>query len=147
MKILYLCTGNSARSQMAEAFSRSLVPPSAPIEVFSAGTEPAGIHPETVAVMEEVGVDMSAQRSKSTGEVPFHEMDLVVTLCDSARSSCPAVPEGCRTIHWSLRDPASSQGSPEEVRRSFREVREDVLACVKRLMFELAMNHRRGSRG
>lgn len=140
MKILYLCTGNSARSQMAEAFSRSIIPSNAPIEVFSAGTEPAGLHPETVAVMEEVGVDMSAHRSKSTGEVPFDAMDIVVTLCDSASASCPVVPEGCRRIHWSLRDPASSKGSPEEVRRSFREVREDVLACVKRLMFELAMN-------
>jgi arsenate reductase len=93
--------------------------------------------------MEEVGVIMSGHRSKSTREVPFDSMDLVVTLCDSARGSCPALPAGCRGIHWSLRDPASVQGTPEEVRRAFREVREDVLACVKRLMFELAMNQRR----
>ncbi len=143
MKILYLCTGNSARSQMAEAFSRSIIPANAPLEVFSAGTEPAGLHPETVAVMQEVGVDMTGHRSKSTDEVPFDAMDIVVTLCDSALGACPAVPAGCRTIHWSLRDPASGGGSPEEVRRSFREVREDVLACVKRLMFELAMSRGR----
>ena len=138
MKILYLCTGNSARSQMAEAFTRSMLPPNAPIEVFSAGTHPKGVHAETVAVMKEAGVDTSGFRSKTVAEVPFDSIDLVVTLCDDARRSCPAPPSGARRIHWGLKDPAEAGGSPEEIRQAFRDTRDEVLTCVKRLLFELA---------
>jgi len=138
MKILYLCTGNSARSQMAEAFTRSMLPHGAPIEVFSAGTAPSGLHPETAAVMGEAGVDMSGYRSKPMSDVPFDSIDLVVTLCDDARRSCPAPPSGARRIHWGLKDPTEAAGSPEQVRQAFRDTRDEVLTCVKRLMFELA---------
>jgi arsenate reductase (thioredoxin) len=138
MKLLYLCTGNSARSLMAEAFTRSLLPAGAPIEVFSAGTEPRGIHPETMAVMQEAGVDMSPFRSKAITEVPFDAIDLVVTLCDDAKRSCPSPPAGAHKIHWGLRDPAAVTGDPEQVHEAFRAVRDEVRACVKRLMFELA---------
>ena len=138
MKILYLCTGNSARSQMAEAFTRSMLPGNAPIEVFSAGVSPVPIHPETIAVMKEAGIDLSGAVSKSIDKVPFDTIDLVITLCDDARRSCPAPPIGAHRIHWGLKDPADASGSPEEVRAVFRATRDEVLTCVKRLMFELA---------
>lgn len=142
MRILYLCTGNSARSQMAEAFTRALLPASAGIEVFSAGTRPAGIRSETVAVMREAGLDLSGQRSKGIGEVPLDSMDLVITLCDDARRSCPTPPAGAKRLHWRLRDPAAAPGGPEEVHEQFRAVRDEVRACVKNLLFEIARSRR-----
>jgi arsenate reductase len=138
MKILSLCTGNSARSQMAEAFTKALLPAGVGIEVFSAGTHPVGIHPETSAVMKEAGIDLSGHRSKGIDEVPFDAIDLVVTLCDDARQSCPAPPPSARRIHWGLRDPAAASGGSDEIRSQFRAVRDEVLTCVKRLLFELA---------
>lgn len=138
MRILFLCTGNSARSLMAEAFARTLLPAAAPVQVYSAGTHPKGVHPMTLAVMQEAGVDMSAARSKSIAEVPFDAIDLVVTLCDDARATCPAPPAGARRIHWGLRDPAAAAGTPGEVRDAFRASRDEILTCVKRLVFELA---------
>lgn len=138
MKILYLCTGNSARSLMAEAFTKEMIPKEAPIEVFSAGTHPKGIHPETASVMTEAGIDMAPYRSKSIAEIPWDSIDLVVTLCDDARRSCPAPPPGVHRIHWGLQDPAAATGTPDQIRESFRAVRDEVRTCVKRLMFELA---------
>jgi len=138
MKILYLCTGNSARSQMAEAFTRSMLPENAPIEVYSAGTHPTVIHPETIEVMKEAGLDLSACKAKPVTAVPFDSIDLVVTLCDDARRGCPTPPSGARRLHWGLKDPAAFPGSGELVRQSFRDTRDEVLTCVKRLMFELA---------
>lgn len=137
MKILFLCTGNAARSLMAEAFMRSLLPPVAPIEVFSAGTHPKGVHPTTAATLREVGIDTTPLRSKGIAQVPFAEMDVVVTLCDDARSACPATPPQARRIHWGLRDPATATGTPEES-DVFAAVRDEILTCVKRLLFELA---------
>ena len=138
MKILYLCTGNSARSLMAEAFTKEMIPKEAPIEVFSAGTHPAGIHPETITVMKEAGIDMAPYRSKPITEIPWDAIDLVVTLCDDARRSCPAPPPGAHRIHWGLQDPAAATGTPGQIHESFRAVRDEVRTCVKRLMFELA---------
>ncbi len=122
---------------MAEAFTRALIPPSAPVEVFSAGTQPAGMHDDTRAVLEEAGVAVDGLRSKGIDEVPFDDMDLVVTLCDEARQACPAPPAGARRVHWGLRDPAQ-ETDPARRREAFRAVRDEVRTCVKRLMFELA---------
>ena len=129
---------SSDLSQMAEAFTRSMLPANAPIEVFSAGVDPVPINSETVAVMKEAGIDMKDATSKSIDQVPFDTIDLVITLCDDARRSCPAPPIGAHRIHWGLKDPAEAAGSPEEVRAAFRATRDEVLTCVKRLMFELA---------
>ena len=137
MNILFLCTHNSARSIMAEAFARSIVPAGAGVKVYSAGTDPAGIHPETVAVMNEAGIDISGLRSRAVAEVPFDTMDLVVTLCDGARQACPAPPAGARVLHWGLSDPAA-ETDPAQIRERFRGVRDEVRTCVRRLMFELA---------
>lgn len=137
MKILYLCTHNSARSIMAEGFTRALIPHGVDVEIYSAGTDPKGIHPETVAVMMEAGIDVAGLRSRSVEEVPFDAMDLVVTLCDDARKSCPAPPRGARLLHWGLRDPAAEPDTAQ-IREAFRAVRDEVRTCVRRLMFELA---------
>ena len=137
MKILYLCTHNSARSIMAEAFTRSLLPEGTGVEIYSAGTDPAGIHPETAAVMKEAGIDVTGMRSRAVTEVPFATTDIVVTLCDNARASCPAPPKGARRLHWALRDPAE-ETDPGQIREAFRAVRDEVRTCVRRLMFELA---------
>ena len=142
MTVLYLCTGNAARSQMAEAFTKALLPPGAPVEVFSAGTEPRGVHPETIAVMQEAGVDLAAARSKGLEDVPMDRIDLVVTLCGDARDRCPAFPRPVRRLHWGLRDPAAAGGSPEQVRAAFRATRDEILTCVKRFLFELATDRR-----
>lgn len=146
MKLLYLCTGNSARSIMAEAFTKSMLPGNAGVEVFSAGVRPAGIHPLTAQVMKETGIDLEGSRSKSIDEVPFNEMDVVVTLCDHARQTCPTPPAGARSIHWALQDPAS-ESRPDHALETFRRIREQVRAYVRQLLFDLATNPalRRGS--
>ena len=116
--VLFLCTGNSARSIMAEAITRSMLPAGAPIEVFSAGTAPKGVHPETEAVLREAGVETAGLRSKGLGDVPFGSADVVVTLCGEARDACPAPPAGARQIHWALRDPSAATGGAAEVRET-----------------------------
>jgi arsenate reductase len=140
MNIVFVCTGNSARSILAEALARSLTPAGVPVRFWSAGTAPRGVHPETIAVLEEAGVDTSGLASRSLDQVPYGEAGLVVTLCDSARDACPLPPEGARHIHWGLRDPADPAIPEAERRAAFRKTREEVLTCVKRLLFELAMD-------
>lgn len=138
MKILFLCTGNAARSLMAEVLAKSLVPSSAPLEFFSAGTHPAGVHPLTIETLREAGIAVDGLTSKGIDAVPFDAMDLVITLCDDARDACPAPPAGARRIHWGLRDPAGPGISDAERPAAFRAAREEVRTCVKRLLFELA---------
>ena len=140
MNILFLCTGNSARSLMAEAIARSLAPASAPLAFFSAGTSPRGIHPLTAAVLSEAGLDISQLASKGIEAVPFDSMNLVITLCDDARQACPAPPAGARHLHWGLRDPSAPDIPEARREEAFRAAREEVRTCVKRLMFELAMD-------
>jgi arsenate reductase (thioredoxin) len=135
MRVLFLCTGNSVRSQMAEALLRQIG--GGRFEVFSAGVTPAGIHPMTLRVLEEEGLDVSGQRSKSVNEVPMAEMDYLITLCGHARDACPAVPEGVKKEHWPIDDPIGMVGTLESRFQMFRETREKirdrVLDFVKRL--------------
>ncbi|HKY31161.1 MAG TPA: arsenate reductase ArsC [Candidatus Polarisedimenticolia bacterium] len=138
MILVFVCTGNSARSIMAEAIARAMIPASAPVRIFSAGTSPRGVHPETIAVLEEAGVPVDGLSSKGLGDVPYGQAGLVVTLCDDARGSCPAPPPGARHIHWGLRDPAAGDELPEQRRERFRAARDEVRTCVKRLLFEMA---------
>ncbi len=125
-KVLFLCTGNSARSQMAEAILRKLA--SERFEAFSAGLEPKGINPYTRQVMEEVGIDLAGQRSKDVteylGKVNF---GYLITVCDHAEKNCPTTFLGVSNrLHWSLEDPAAFQGSDEQTLAKFREVRDDI---------------------
>jgi len=129
--ILFLCTGNSCRSQMAEGFARSLV---ADVDrVYSAGTSPKGIHPLAIRVMGEVGVDISAQHSKGLDEIPLGKIDQLITLCGDAAEACPTLPAKVARTHWPLPDPALATGDEEEVMKVFRQVRDDIRARVQAL--------------
>lgn len=117
-----MCTGNSARSQMAEGLLRHLG--GGRVEVTSAGTEPRGVHPYAVQVMAEVGIDLSHHTSKSVEGFVGQDFDWVITVCDRARERCPVFP-GARILHWSVPDPSEVRGS-EEALAAFRAVREEL---------------------
>ena len=129
-KVLFLCTGNSARSQMAEAFLRKLG--AGQFEAFSAGLEPREINPLTVRVMEEIGFDMSGHRSKGIDEYFGKEhFQYLVTLCDDAEKNCPRVwPGGNQRMHWSFEDPSAFDGSEETKLAKFRQVRDQIQVKV-----------------
>lgn len=131
--VLFLCTGNSCRSQMAEGFARLSVPPT--VRVFSAGTAPTGeVHPLAVRVMSEIGVDISGHRSKSLAEVPMYAVDLIVTVCGHANDVCPVPPRTAARMHWPIDDPAKATGSEEEVLAAFRRVRDELRRRVNDLV-------------
>jgi len=121
-KVLFICTHNSARSQMAEALLRALFPDR--YDAYSAGTEPSGVNPYAVRVMAEIGIDISSHHSKSVDEFLGMELDCVVTLCDQARQTCPLFPGGKQSLHKGFEDPAAFSGGVEEKMAVFRRVRE-----------------------
>lgn len=123
-RILILCTGNSARSQMAEGLLRHDA--GKLFEVFSAGVNPTRVRPEAVAVMRELGIDLSSHRSKHVDEFAGQSFDYVLTVCDNARESCPIFPRKTVTIHHSFVDPAAYDGSEEERLALFRQVRDQL---------------------
>ncbi|MBI3001272.1 MAG: PAS domain-containing protein [Deltaproteobacteria bacterium] len=129
--ILFLCTANSCRSQMAEGFARPLAPEG--MSVYSAGTAPKQVNPLAIQVMKEVGVDISRQRSKGIEEIPMEQIDLVATLCGEATESCPTLPPNTRHLHWPLPDPALAAGTNEEILQAFRQVRDEIRARVESL--------------
>ncbi len=127
-RILILCTGNSARSQMAEGLMRAATQGNA--EVFSAGTKASIVRPEAIAVMAEIGIDISGHWSKSVDEYVGQEFDYVITVCDHANEVCPVFPGKTQRLHWSFEDPAGP-GEPEAVRfASFRKVRDEIRAKI-----------------
>jgi arsenate reductase len=121
LRILFLCTHNSARSQMAEAFTRHYGDDR--VEVYSAGNEPSRVHPLAVQVMAESGLDISDARSKSMNEFIGQEFDYVITVCDRANETCPVFPGDPERIHWSFEDPSAGEGAEEERLKAFRDVR------------------------
>ncbi|MGO9897795.1 MAG: arsenate reductase ArsC [Bryobacteraceae bacterium] len=123
-RVLILCTGNSARSQMAEGLLRHDAGDR--FEVFSAGIRPSHVRPEAIAVMRELGIDISGHRSKSVEELAGQSFDYVLTVCDNARESCPIFPGGAVIIHQSFEDPASLEGSEEQRLALFRRVRDEI---------------------
>lgn len=121
-KALFLCVHNSARSQIAEGFARALAPTH--VVIWSAGAEPRGVNPYAVEVMKEIGIDITAQTSKSIDAVPWREADTVITLCGEADEVCPAVAGDVRRVHWPLPDPSSA---PEDAKlAAFRETRDEI---------------------
>ena len=122
-RILFVCTGNSARSQMAEGLARALAVPE--VEVASAGTHPRGVHPLAIEAMQERGIDIASQQSKRVEEVPAG-FDYVITLCDDAARDCPVLPARRARIHWSLPDPAAAAGDEAQRGIVFRQVREEI---------------------
>ena len=124
-RVLFLCTGNSARSIMAEALLRRYADDH--FEAYSAGLEPKGINPYTLQVMNEIGLDVSGQRSKSLMEYLGRvHMGFVITVCDRAEANCPIFPFGTLRLHWSFEDPAAFEGSEPEKLAKFREVRDQI---------------------
>lgn len=121
-KVLFICTHNSARSQMAEALLRALFPHR--YDAYSAGAEPSGVNPYAVRVMVEIGIDISSHHSKSVDEFLGMELDCVVTLCDQAKQTYPFFPGGKQPIHKGFEDPAAFSGGVEEKMAVFRRVRE-----------------------
>jgi arsenate reductase len=128
-RLLVLCTGNSARSQMGEALFRQAGGEG--WEVFSAGTKPSFVRPEAIAAMGEIGIDISGHRSKSVDEFSGQEFDYIVTVCDNARDACPVFPGTAEHVHWSLEDPAAVEGSEEVRLRAFRRIRDQLRERVK----------------
>ncbi|MGB8916589.1 MAG: arsenate reductase ArsC [Candidatus Sulfotelmatobacter sp.] len=121
-RVLFLCTGNSARSQMAEGLLQHIAGDQ--FEVFSAGTRPAGLNPNAVTAMAEVGIDIAGSRSKSADEFSGQQFEYVFTVCDNAKESCPIFPGGGRRLHQSFEDPAAAPADQQlEV---FRKVRDQI---------------------
>ncbi|MCC6390785.1 MAG: arsenate reductase ArsC [Bryobacterales bacterium] len=127
-RILVLCTGNSARSQMGEGLFRH--EGRGNCHVSSAGTKPSRVRPEAIAVMSELGIDISGHRSKSVREFEGQTFDYVVTVCDNARDNCPVFP-GTQHIHWSFEDPAAVEGTEEQRLAAFRRIRDQIHGRVK----------------
>jgi arsenate reductase len=121
-RVLFLCTGNSARSQMAEGLLRHLAADR--FDVFSAGTRPAGLNPNAVTVMSEIGIDIAGSHSKSVNEFAGQEFDYVFTVCDNARESCPLFPGGGKRLHHSFEDPAAA--AADQQLAVFRKVRDQI---------------------
>ena len=126
-RVLILCTGNSARSQMAEGLLRQLA--GERFEVASAGTHPAGVHPMATRVMAEIGVDLTIHRSKSVEEFAGQSFDYVITVCDHARELCPIFPGQGRRLHQSFADPAAA--ATDQQVEAFRRVRDEIARWLK----------------
>jgi arsenate reductase len=123
-RVLVLCTGNSARSQMAEGLLRHDAGDR--FEAFSAGVDPTRVRPEAIEAMRQIGIDISDHRSKSVDEFAGREFDYVITVCDNANEHCPIFPGETKRIHWSIDDPASVQGDEETRLAVFRRVRDEI---------------------
>ena len=124
-RVLILCTGNSARSQTAEALLRHLA--NDRFEVASAGVSPTQVRPEAIAAMKEINIDISGHRSKSVDEFTGQEFDYVITVCDNAKEQCPIFPGNTQRIHWSFDDPAAAQGDEHARLVVFRRIRDEIL--------------------
>jgi two-component system phosphate regulon sensor histidine kinase PhoR len=127
--VLFLCTGNSCRSQMAEGFARGMA--SNGDRIYSAGTSPKGVHPLAIRVMREVGIDISTQHSKGLEAIPLDRIDYLITLCGDAAEQCPALKSQVKRIHWPLPNPALAVGDEQQILAVFRQVRDDIHSRVK----------------
>jgi len=129
LRVMFVCTGNRARSQMAEGFLRHFAGDR--FEVYSAGTVPKGLSPITVEVMREVGIDVSAHRSKSVEEFVGEDFDYVITVSDVARAACPRFDRSRRQLHWSVTDPADLEASGVVSMEAFRAAREELRSRIE----------------
>ena len=134
-RILILCTGNSARSQMAEGLLRHDAGDR--FDVASAGTHPTRVRSEAIEVMQEIGIDISSHHSKSVDEFADKQFDYILTVCDHAKESCPLYPVHGRRLHRSFQDPAAFEGSDQERLNTFREVRDQIRSYLRNFPQEL----------
>ncbi|MBI3651655.1 MAG: arsenate reductase ArsC [Acidobacteria bacterium] len=138
-RVLILCTGNSARSQMAEGLLRH--DGGDRFAVFSAGTHPSFVRSEAIAAMRELGIDISAQRSKAVDEFLGQEFDYVITVCDNARETCPVFAAQTTRLHWSFADPAAVGGEYAERLAAFRQVRDQIRQRLHEFLTEYSEWH------
>lgn len=138
-RVLILCTGNSARSQMAEGLLRDLAGDR--FEVASAGVSPTEVRPEAISAMNEIGIDISRHRSKSVDEFTGHEFDYVITVCDNANQQCPVFPGKTERIHWSFEDPAAAQGDEQSRLAVFRRVRDEILHRLRLFVSDASLTN------
>jgi len=129
MKVMFLCTGNSCRSQMAEGFARELG--KGRVEAFSAGLMAAGVNARAMAVMKEAGIDISGQTSKEIDAVLLRSMDVVITLCDNAAEACPWTPPSLKRLHWPIKDPILARGTDAMIMNDFRRARDEIRGKIE----------------
>ena len=135
-RIMFLCTGNTCRSQMAEGFAREFG--RGTVEAHSAGVNPAGVvHPKSREVMKEAGADISGQTSKCIDMELLLKMDMVITLCGNAEAACPVIPSQTKRAHWPIDDPVKAEGTEEEVMDAFRRARDEIKVRTVNLIKEL----------
>lgn len=138
IKVMFLCTGNSCRSQMAEGFARQLG--KGIIEPYSAGLIASGVHPRAIAVMKEIGIDISGQMSEKIYEKLLGNMDVIITLCGHAEASCPVTPPHIKRLHWPVDDPVGTVGPEEEIMREFRRARDEIKGKIVEFIDEVKKN-------
>jgi arsenate reductase (thioredoxin) len=139
LKVLFLCTENACRSQMAEGLVNHDLP--GQVKAFSAGVQPSRVNPRAIQVMEELGIDISRHRAKSVDEFADKPIDLVITLCDQAQQQCPMFPGKTEIRHISFPDPARAAGTEEEIMAVFRQVRDDLRQQLIPLLREKLKQH------
>lgn len=135
VKVMFLCTANSCRSQMAEGLARELG--KGVLEPCSAGLFAFHVHPSAIAVMNEIGIDISNQKSKGIDAKVVRNMDFIITLCGHAEATCPTTPPGIKRIHWPIDDPVGTQGTEEEVLTAFRKTRDEIKGKIEYFINEL----------
>ncbi len=131
-RVIFICTGNSCRSQMGEGLLRHLAGDR--FDVFSAGIKPGMVNPNAIKVMNEIGIDISQQTSDDVNKYIGEEFDYIITVCDNAKESCPIFPGSGKRIHWSFKDPADAVGSEEEVLNEFRTVRNQIKSTLEQFI-------------
>ncbi len=135
LKVMFLCTANSCRSQMAEGWARQLG--KALIEPYSAGLMAAGVHPRAAAVMREAGIDISGQKSKEIDENLLLKMDIVITLCGHVEATCPLTPPHIKRLHWPIEDPVGTRGTEEVIMKDFRRARDEIRDRINTFIREI----------
>lgn len=133
-RVLFICSHNAARSQMAEGYLRARHGDR--FEAFSAGTKASTLSPYAIRVMQEIGVDISGHRSKSLNEIAGREMDVAVIVCDAAKSACPFFPWAKVTLHATFRNPKEFSGTDDEIIKGFREIRDEITGWIDRFVSE-----------
>lgn len=131
-RLLFLCTGNSCRSQMAEGFAKIKLDKK--YKIYSAGVEAHGLNPNAISVMREVGIDITTQESTKISSDELSKYDFIVTLCGDARDKCPILIDNQKNIHWDLEDPANAKGSEDEIMSIYRNVRDKISINMSTLL-------------
>jgi len=135
VQIMFLCTGNSCRSQIAEGIAKHLS--GNKVKVYSAGTEAHGLNPRAVETLQEIGIDISSQKSELINPQLLAQMDYVITLCGDAAERCPQISPEAQHLHWGFPDPAQATGSPEGIAAAFRKARDDIYKQVEEFLANL----------